>query len=148
MTHAAHAPEANSKILEASMQGVWRMDKMFHLGAMTGDESLPPALQDAIDEDLEEIAIAIGLSKRRAAELDAYELLERIRLRSQWGFLVHAATPVRRYIDDSDTCQLSWGAYYTRWVYGEDLASVVQEIQKWVRQCIADDRKKSAPQAA
>lgn len=148
MTQVVHGPEANSQILEATMQGIWRMDKILHLGGMTGDESLPPALQEALDEDLEEIAIAIGLSKKRAGELDAFELLERIRLRSQWGFLVQAATPVRRYVDDSDTCQFSWGAYYTRWVYGEDLTSVVPEIQKWVRQCVADDRKESAPQAA
>jgi hypothetical protein len=148
MTQAVTGPEANSKILDAAMQGIWRMETILHLGGMTGDESLPRALEEALDEDFEEIALAIGLSPKRVADLDKDELLERIRVRAQWGFLVQAATPVRSYVAGGDTCQFSWSSHYTHWFYGEDLCATIPAIEAWVAKCILDDRTEPVEQAA
>ncbi|POZ80214.1 hypothetical protein [Burkholderia contaminans] len=135
--------EINGLITESALQTGWRFEAIFHLGAMSPDESLPTALEDALDEEIPDIAVAVGISRRKSLDLDKDEFFEHVRRKHTFGFLVQVATPVRAYTGDGDSYFCSWGHYRTHWLYGDDLASLMPKIEAWVNDCCADDRKAS-----
>ncbi|WP_324810049.1 hypothetical protein [Ralstonia pickettii] len=134
--------ELNVKIIDAAMNQNWRFETLLHIGGMTGDDALPGALRDALEDAIDEIAVAVGLSAKQAREIDEEELLERMRHKRQFGFLVQVATPVREYLGDGDTYACSWGHYRTRWFYTEDIGALLKDIEDWVEQCCNQDRTK------
>jgi hypothetical protein len=110
--------DINYLITESALHKGWRFEAMFHLGAMSADESLPSAFDDALDEELLEIAIAVGISRRKALDLEKDEFLEHLRQKYRFGFLVQVATPVRSYANDGSSYFCSWGHYGTHWQRG------------------------------
>ncbi|AEA65724.1 hypothetical protein KDW40_19185 [Burkholderia cenocepacia] len=140
--------ELNSKLTESAIDRNWRIETILHVGTMSPDESLPEALERALEDDTLDIALAIGLSRRKALEIDVEALLEHMRHKHAFGLLVNAATPVREYTGDDGTYFSSWGHYSTQWFYGEDLAEIQPKIEAWVEACCESDRKQSGRRAA
>ncbi|WP_069357896.1 hypothetical protein [Burkholderia cenocepacia] len=133
----------NAEITESALQKGWRFEAIFHLGAMSADESLPAALEDALDEEMPDIAMAVGISRRKAFDLDNDGFFEHVRRKRTFGLLVQVATPVREYTGDGESYFCSWGHYGTHWLYGDDFALLMPKIEAWVNERCADDRKAS-----
>lgn len=122
----------NADLLDSALQRGWRFETILHIGGMTADDALPAALDEALDEDILDIAIALGVSDKAASSIERDELLERMRRRRQFGFLACVATPVRTYVASSDTYLASWGHYARHWLYAEQLADLLPAIESWV----------------
>jgi hypothetical protein len=140
----------NEQITESARENGWRFEGVFHLGAIVQHDSLPPAFRDAINEELVEIAKAVGIPGKKALRMDADEFVEYVVDKNLMGLLVNVATPVREYAesDDSNSYAFSWGHYGTEWLYGDDLAALLPKIEAWVTERSEEDRRKSARKAA
>lgn len=140
----------NEQITGSARENVWRFEAIFHLGAIAQHDSLPPACRDAIDEELVEIAKAVGVPGKKALRMETDEFVEYVLDKNLTGLLVNVATPVREYFEghDSNSFGFSWGHYGTEWLYGEDLAALLPKIEAWVRERSDEDRCKSARKAA
>lgn len=147
MKASQQATDIHSRITESALDRGWRIETILHLGAMSVDESLPEALAEALRDDLEEIAKAVGISGRRAAVIDEEEFLQRIRTRTQFGFLVSASTPVRQYIS-KETWTGGWGCFRSKWFYAEDFADLAPAIEQWVTESCAQDVSDSFAETA
>ena len=135
---------ANAGILDSALEQGWRIETLFHLGGMTVDEdALPPALDEALDEDIGAIAIALGVGRDTAEQIGRDALLARIRRRGQFGFLACVATPVRTYLPGSESYLASWGHYAMEWLYAEQLADLLPAIAHWVDARNAQARRES-----
>ncbi len=116
-----------------------RVEKIIYIpGAVADMEATPEVfrdfcedLPDGIDSPLYEALPAL----KRFAGGD-YPKPEEVAeaLAYKEGFLVQAATPVRQYSDDpSDTSysSLSWGHYYTAWLYASEEEEIAPVILAW-----------------
>ncbi|HDR9174417.1 hypothetical protein VI03_24970 [Burkholderia vietnamiensis] len=135
--------EVNAQIVDSALQKGWRLEAIFHLGGMTADDAYPTAFEDAVDEDIEDVARVLGVSAGRAATIDRDALFEFARLKGKFGFLVQAATPVRTYLADTESYSASWNHYRSKWFYVEELGAAVPAIETWVAKECADDRRRS-----
>lgn len=138
---------ANSRILASTLQIGWRFDVIAHLGGMTGDDSFPEVLEQALDEELEDVAIALGVPAKRASTIEKDELLELARRKRKYGFLLKVATPVRNYFE-GNSCSFSWGHYRTTWIYSEDMIESLPTVEAWVEARCAEDRERSTCKTA
>lgn len=59
----------NEQITGSARENVWRFEAIFHLGSIAQHDSLPPACRDAIDEELVEIAKAVGVPGKKALRM-------------------------------------------------------------------------------
>ncbi|MGY6257266.1 hypothetical protein ACXIVK_27795 [Paraburkholderia caledonica] len=140
----------NEQIAESARENEWRFEGMFHLGALAQHDALPSVFRDAIDEDLVEIAKAVGVPGTKALRMEDGEFVEYVLDKNLRGMLVQVATPVREYFegDDSNSYSFSWGHYGTAWLYGEDLEALLPKIEAWVKERSEEDRRKSARKVA
>lgn len=60
------------------------------------------------------------------------------------GFLVQAATPVRRYMGDKGVFVSGWGYYHTEWLYARTEAQIAKVCLAWAKQSAKADKAKAA----
>lgn len=112
-----------------------RFDHLIYLAAAMGDTySLPEPLENLLDEEeyqrLAELFDIPELAKVEDGKLDSEQISEWLVELGRFGFLVQAATPVRRYT--SPNCAtFSWGYYHTQWFYAETLEEVISKAKQW-----------------
>ena len=140
--------DINKAIRNSARDRYWRFETIVHLGCLALAEALPPHFEDAVRDELPDIAQALGASEKKAFEMDADDLPELIRRKGAYGFLVQVAIPRRTYSDDSETFTSSWSCYAMDWLYGDDLESLLPKIETLVDKIASQDRERSRHEAA
>lgn len=103
-------------------------------------ESLPEKLDAEIYQDLPQL-------KQFAGEENEYPERDAVAdvLRNVGGFIVQAATPVRRPMKGSKTAYMSgWGHYHTGWLYAKSESDIAAKIETWATDIHARDMKAKA----
>lgn len=120
-----------------------RIEQLIHIGTQMLDESLPSAVKDAFNSDVEEIAEALGVDADELADVVDSDLSwgMRVRFRRQ-GFLAQFATPVPRDFSEDGSCySFSWGYYATKWIYAESLEDCCKAGLAWNAAYIEEQKK-------
>lgn len=107
-----------------------RAETILHLGAMCISMSPSHALETALDEDLPEIQEALEVSSFPYGE-SVHEVVDFLIEEEIAGFLVRMATPVPKDIEPSGSYGYNWGHFTSKWFYGEDIADIYRQAEKW-----------------
>lgn len=113
---------------------------------------MPRSLVDALEEDELGIVtklLGIPATVYESGECLGYgekdEILSILARKKRTGFLVKAATPVRKFHEDVGA-SFSWGHYHTRWLYLDSLDSeeAAEALMKWRTETEKLDGKKGS----
>lgn len=124
-----------------------RCEKIFHLGIMTAQESLPDDLREAFDSDWGQMDKALKLRNKVDICADEWQKVEALEVEQKNGFLIQFATPCPDFLD-RDSYSFSWGFYTCKWFYGETMEEVTQKGIKWARGYINKKRKEFKQQSS
>lgn len=136
----------HQQISEALRGAAVRFERcVFLAGALADFESLPDDLsgflEDCSTEDIQEVINGFPTELLEDADVANELAAEWLIANGRLGFLVNVATPVMERITKSAR-SYSWGYYRTKWLYGETMASVVQQALAWATTCRdAEDAK-------
>ena len=126
-----------------------RIEKMIYLAGVLGEseafsEDAKEFLFESDWEDLENTLGEIPQYVKDAFSDDReYELIEWMFTEGKLGFAVQFATPVRTPVGDN-AANMSWGHYYTKWVYGNTVNDAMEAGFKWCSDMKAKDLAKAA----
>lgn len=122
-----------------------RIEKIIYLAGSCMDYSFPSDIQDAFEEQPEEMFQAMGLEWDD--ELDGPEYIsEHLIQHGKLGFLVLFATPVPiSFNKDGDGYSTGgWGFYQLNWLYGDTIEELIEPAKKWQADMIEKKRKEAA----
>lgn len=127
--------------LETMFDAEVRVEELIYIpGAVASDESFPKALEEfgedlPAEEDAEiyKAIPALAPFADENNEPEAWRVAEALRFLP--GFLVQAATPVRRPYGSGGAFTSSWGHYHTAWLHAPTEADIATVCAAW-----AEDR--------
>jgi hypothetical protein len=135
----------HTEINETLFEHTIRIENLIYLaGALTTD-SLPPVLNDLIEEDPDRVSETFPEMPSSILE-DEDSAVESVR---EWlvdnqllGFMVQVATPVMTPLS-ADAWRYSWGYYRTQWIYAETLAEALSKATRWADECRELERERA-----
>lgn len=121
-----------------------RIENMFLLAGVLPCDSFPEALRDFFRaeswDDIKECLGDIPDDIMDEIEDNENAVAEWLMNQKKLGYLIQFATPFKKY--NGPVATYSWGHYYTKWVYGENLDAALNEGFSWVEKSHAEDKKK------
>ena len=112
-----------------------RFEAIYHIGTMFSDDSINSSLEDAFNDDLEQIALSLGIDESILEEVvceDSFpdQIFEFLCDRCKIGFLCKVATPKRtKLVTGSST--YDWAIYTTTYIYSESFEKICQLATEW-----------------
>jgi len=122
-------------------------EQLFYLPSVVNHapDELINIIEDMSDEDIQRI---FKINKEKLVEisgqdqwLDKMETWEKIAVIQEWfydlvmeGFIAIVATPVQHFDKKEETSSFSWGEYFTKCIYGEDMEDLVEKSVRWAEE--------------
>jgi len=124
-----------------------RVESLLWLGGIGDGESVTEEFEKFVEELPEKPTAPLyqalpALSRFCAGDEypEPQEVAEALILARAGGFLVNAATPVRRYLKGSTTSYYAgWGHYHTGWLYASDESAICAACEAWANEHHAAD---------
>lgn len=117
-----------------------RLNKIIYIATAMVDYELPEDLEQVLsDETIDVLAKLFGIDESVFGPEPNTEYVTQILIDyRKFGFLVQAATPVRKYVTEH-SWRGGWGGYYTKWLYAETLEEVMAMAMEWGKERHASD---------
>jgi len=139
-SHGKEGPMTDDRTTaERFFEELARAEQVIWIPGAVADPESPPEVFATFCQELPEHTDAQlyrqlpQLARFADAEYDPEpEEVARVLLDTQ-GFLVQAATPIRRHFTEPGGCQFSWGYYATEWLYAATVDDLEQVILVWVK---------------
>lgn len=117
-----------------------RAETIIHLASMAIQDSWSASVNEAFNDDLDEIVKVIGIPL--SDDMERAEMAESLIDHQKLGWLVKFSTPTPSHFHGNGrgfSFSTSWGLYASKWFYGEDYEMLCVEAVKWrdevVEQC-------------
>ncbi len=114
-----------------------RIEKIFHLGSMCIGGCIPKVLKLSMSEYMDEVTDADDVDvKSKITDIET--LIDFLKEKKRLGFLLHVATPVPDFSNDSKKPSLNWDHYSTEWIYSETFEEAAEVAIKWAKGLFAE----------
>ncbi|MBI5917822.1 MAG: hypothetical protein HY849_00385 [Nitrosomonadales bacterium] len=109
-----------------------RIEKIIYLAASLVDEDLIEDLEAVLSgEDVADLVAWFGLpSSLLRGDPSADDIAQSLIDLRKFGFLIQAATPIRKHFAEHSWGS-SWGGYYTTWLYADTLDEALEQAKVW-----------------
>ena len=118
-----------------------RIEKIFHLGSMCIHGCFPEDLKLSMNEFMDEVTDADDVDVKSKIT-DVETLIDYLKEKDRFGFLLHVATPIPDFSKDSKTPSLTWNKYTTEWIYSETFEEAAEVAIKWAKGLYDESVKK------
>lgn len=122
------------QLIDELFESSVRADTIVHLASMALQDAWPSGVEEAFEDDLDEVVKAIGLPLSHSMEKD--EIAEQLVDHQKLGWLVKFSTPIPSHFHESGF-SFSWGLYISEWFYGEDYEALCRKALEW-RETVID----------
>ena len=109
-----------------------RIEKIFHLGSMCIQGCIPEALKLSMSEYLDEVTDKEDVDVKSKIT-DVETLIDFLKEKKRLGFLLHVATPIPVFSNDSKNPILTWDHFSTEWIYSETFEEAAEVAIKWAK---------------
>ena len=135
-----------------------RIEKLFWLPGVLGCQAPPDDFIEALDEIRESGLILDAIPQLRSVfsladdeGLDCSDLPEEVAAvlmhHQHCGFIFEAATPVTSNHRSGGGYTMSWGHYYTVWMYAETADDITRLSTEWAAASVMKDRQREAQES-
>lgn len=129
----------NQELIENLFEASVRAETIVHIGAMALQDGWSSSVEEAFEEDLDEVVDALSIPLTFDMEKD--EIVEMLHDKGKLGWLVKFSTPIPSHFHKSGW-SFSWGMYTSEWFYGDDFEELCKKAIQWKDSVIAHYRDK------